>query len=34
MATNIPPHNLREVCLGLLRIIDNPNVTQQVLQVV
>ncbi len=25
MATNIPPHNLSEVCDGLLHIIDNPD---------
>jgi DNA gyrase subunit A len=25
MATNIPPHNLREVCAALLLIIDDPN---------
>lgn len=24
MATNIPPHNLREVCLALIHLIDNP----------
>lgn len=27
MATNIPPHNLTEVCDGIIRIIDNPNTT-------
>lgn len=27
MATNIPPHNLNEVCDGIIRIIDNPNST-------
>ena len=27
MATNIPPHNLREVVDGLIKIIDNPDVT-------
>jgi DNA gyrase subunit A len=27
MATNIPPHNLREVVDGLIRVIDNPDVT-------
>jgi DNA gyrase subunit A len=27
MATEIPPHNLREVCAGLIRIIDQPDVT-------
>lgn len=27
MATDIPPHNLREVCNGLIRLIDNPNVS-------
>ncbi len=25
MATEIPPHNLREVCVSLVRLIDNPN---------
>ena len=27
MATEIPPHNLREVCDALIKIIDNPEVT-------
>ncbi len=27
MATNIPPHNLREVVDGLLLVIDNPDIT-------
>src|SRR5262249_28391414 len=27
MATEIPPHNLREVCDGLIRLIDNPELT-------
>lgn len=27
MATNIPPHNLREVCDGLLALIENPSIT-------
>jgi DNA gyrase subunit A len=27
MATEIPPHNLREVCNGLIRLIDQPDVT-------
>jgi DNA gyrase subunit A len=27
MATEIPPHNLREVCDGLVRLIDNPDLT-------
>src|SRR5204862_775042 len=27
MATEIPPHNLREVCDGLIRLIDNPDIT-------
>lgn len=27
MATEIPPHNLGEVCNGLIRVIDNPDVT-------
>ena len=27
MATEIPPHNLREVCDGLIRVIDDPDVT-------
>src|SRR5213080_3626370 len=25
MATNIPPHNLAEVCTALLKLLDNPN---------
>ena len=24
MATNIPPHNMREICRGLIKVIDNP----------
>src|SRR6185295_1800658 len=27
MATNIPPHNLREVCDALLALIDHPELT-------
>ena len=27
MATNIPPHNLSEVCDGIVQVIDNPAVT-------
>ncbi|MFM7150423.1 MAG: DNA gyrase subunit A [Gemmataceae bacterium] len=27
MATDIPPHNLQEVCDGLIRLIDEPDVT-------
>lgn len=27
MATNIPPHNLTEVCDGLIALIENPNLT-------
>jgi DNA gyrase subunit A len=27
MATDIPPHNLREVCTSLIRLIDNPIIT-------
>jgi DNA gyrase subunit A len=27
MATNIPPHNMVEVCNGLIRIVDNPEVS-------
>src|SRR4051794_31518281 len=27
MATEIPPHNLGEVCEGLVRLIDNPDIT-------
>ncbi len=27
MATNIPPHNLREVCTALRQLIDNPEMT-------
>ena len=29
MATNIHPHNLTEVCDGLIRIIENPNTTDE-----
>jgi DNA gyrase subunit A len=27
MATNIPPHNLRELCDGLVALLDNPEIT-------
>jgi DNA gyrase subunit A len=27
MATNIPPHNLREICQGIAAYIDNPEIT-------
>ena len=27
MATSIPPHNLREICSGIIRVIDEPDVT-------
>ena len=27
MATNIPPHNLRELCSGLLALLDDPGIT-------
>ena len=27
MATSIPPHNLGEVCRGIIALIDNPNIT-------
>ena len=27
MATSIPPHNLGEVCKGLVALIDNPHIT-------
>ncbi len=27
MATNIPPHNLREVCTGMMQLIDAPNMS-------
>jgi len=27
MATSIPPHNVNEVCNGIIKIIDNPDVT-------
>lgn len=27
MATNIPPHNLRELCMGLLALLDDPAIT-------
>src|SRR5262249_14824506 len=29
MATDLPPHNLREICDPLVRVIDNPNITLQ-----
>jgi DNA gyrase subunit A len=27
MATNIPPHNLNEICTALLKLLDNPDLT-------
>ncbi len=27
MATNVPPHNLREVCRGILAIMENPDIS-------
>lgn len=34
MATNIPPHNLREVCDAIIRLIDDPDLTvQQIMEV-
>ncbi len=29
MATNIPPHNLNEVCNGIIHLIDNPEATTE-----
>ena len=29
MATNIPPHNLNEVCTGIMHLIDNPEATTE-----
>jgi len=29
MATNIPPHNLGEICDALLKLIENPNLTME-----
>lgn len=29
MATNIPPHNLKEVIEGCIKLIDNPNITTE-----
>ncbi len=29
MATNIPPHNLREVCEGVFAMIDDPDITSE-----
>jgi len=29
MATNIPPHNLNEVCSGIVHLIDNPDATTE-----
>ncbi len=27
MATNVPPHNLKEVCQGAIQVVDNPEIT-------
>ncbi len=29
MATNIPPHNFKEICDGLVALIDNPNISDK-----
>ena len=35
MATDIPPHNLREICEGLIKLIENPDLSfQELLQIV
>ena len=35
MATNIPPHNLTEVINGIIKIIDDDNVTdEQLMQII
>ncbi|WP_238602821.1 DNA gyrase subunit A [Fimbriiglobus ruber] len=35
MATDIPPHNLREVCDGLIKLIDDPEATlQELLEII
>lgn len=35
MATNIPPHNLKEVCTALISTIDNPDInTQQLMEII
>lgn len=35
MATNVPPHNLKEVCQALIKFIDNPNLTtQQLMEII
>ena len=35
MATNMPPHNLGEICDGLIALIENPNITvEQLMKIV
>src|SRR5437870_2133121 len=35
MATEIPPHNLREVCNGLIKLIDDPEATiEQLMEII
>ena len=34
MATNIPPHNLGELCKGIIGIIENPDITMDELSVI
>ena len=34
MATNIPPHNLSEICAGIEKVMDNPDVTLRELMTV
>ncbi len=34
MATNVPPHNLREVCKAIIEFIDNPEITvEQIMKI-
>ncbi len=35
MATNVPPHNLKEVCAALITLISNPDInTQQLMEII
>ncbi len=34
MATNIPPHNLSEICDAVIAMIDNPNIDDELLDIV
>jgi DNA gyrase subunit A len=35
MATNMPPHNLTEVCDALIKIVENPEIShEEIMQII